>query len=84
MIRWQQAEAVAPDFQRTVKPGAKILQGDCRCQFDDLFGTEQCLNFREYGVRHISRCLCHALSIAQRGFFSVIKVRTRLEDGELR
>jgi hypothetical protein len=64
VVRRQHTEVVTLDLQRTVEAGAKIFQGDCRCQFDDLFGTEQRLNFREYGIGNIGWRVGHAFGVA--------------------
>ena len=79
VIGRKHAEVITLDFQRAVEACAKIFQGDCCCQFDDLFGTEQRLNFCEYSIGNIGWCPRHALGIAQHGFFSMIKVWTRLK-----
>src|SRR6266849_9988497 len=84
MIRRQRTEAVALDFQRAVEPRAKILQGDCRCQFDDLFRTEQSLDLCVHGIGNVGWRMRHSFSIAQYGLFRAIEMWTYLEGGQIR
>ena len=82
MVRRQHAEAVTLDFQRAVEPRAKILQGDGGSQFNNLFGAEQSLNFREHSIGNVGRRTRHPFGVAQHRLFTVIEMRARLKSGQ--
>ena len=66
MMRWQPAEAVGFNLQRTIESRAHILERDGRGQVDDLLRIEMPLEFLEHVIRNIDRSQCHLLCIAQR------------------
>jgi len=83
MVRRQHAQVVTLDFQRAVEARAKILQCDRSRQFDDLFCSEEGLEFFKYRVGNLRRRSGHALGVAQHRPFPTIEKPTGFEDHNL-
>jgi hypothetical protein len=83
MVLGKSAEALAHDAQRAVEARAQILEGDNRCQFDDLRDIKVLLEVFETRVRNLRGCMRHPFRVAQDRLFARVKERARLEVGQL-